>query len=110
MNAQNYSVAFSVAGFYVQHEIIDGDGNTVQRRESAFMPEEFALALCAQIQSGEVTSLQVLRSANGYYIGRTETSTGYPMPYSRDSVEYFMRKEDAQQALDSGTWTQRDHY
>ncbi|RKW19472.1 MAG: hypothetical protein D8H94_00850 [Cardiobacterium sp.] len=62
------------------------------------------------MQGGKITPLIVMRSRHGYYIGRAEVSTGYPMPYSRDSVEYFVRKEDAQQALDSGTWTQRDHY
>ena len=110
MNNPNYAIASSAAGFFIQRETVNADGNISHRRESAFLPEEFAQALLVQIQTGEVTPLQVLRSANGFYIGRAETSTGYPMPYSRDSVEYFMRKEDAQIALDAASWTQRDHY
>ena len=41
-----------------------------------------------------ISELQVLRSAAGYYIGRTENG----MPYSRES-DYFRNKDDAEWAL-----------
>tara|TARA_R110000796_G_scaffold247704_1_gene373581 strand:+ start:851 stop:1024 length:174 start_codon:yes stop_codon:yes gene_type:complete len=41
-----------------------------------------------------ISELQVLRSAAGYYIGRTENG----MPYSRSS-DYFRNKHDAEWAL-----------
>ena len=110
MNSQNYSIASSAAGFYIRHEIIDADGNISHRRESAFLPEREVREMLVWLQGGKITSLIVMRSRHGYYIGRAEVSTGYPMPYSRDSVEYYVRKEDAQLALDSGSWTQRAHY
>ncbi len=47
--------------------------------------------------------LQVLSSAAGYYIG-TDDDDG---PISRESVEYFKTKSDAQQALEDGAWSQR---
>ena len=110
MNSPNYSVASSTAGFYIQHEIIDADGNGNHRRESAFLTEREAQETLAALQGGKITPLIVMRSRHGYYLGRAEVSTGYPMPYSPESVEYFARKEDAQQALDTSSWTQRDHY
>ena len=110
MNSPNYSIASSAAGFYIQHEIIDADGNGNHRRESAFLTEREAQETLAALQGGKITPLIVMRSRHGYYIGRAEVSTGYPMPYSLESVEYFARKEDAQQALDTSSWTQRDHY
>ena len=110
MNNLNYAIASSAAGFYIQRELVDADGNVSHRRESAFLPEREAREMLAWLQGGKLTPLQVLRSRNGYYIGRAEMSSGYAMPASRESVEYFMRKEDAQQALDTSSWTQRDHY
>lgn len=55
-------------------------------------------------QFGFRLSLQVLQSANGYYLG-TEDNGG---PVSRESVEYFPSAEAAGQALSSGQWTQRE--
>jgi len=110
MNSPNYSIASSAAGFYIQHEIMDADGNGNHRRESAFLTEREAQETLAELQRGKITPLRVMRSRHGYYLGRAEVSTGYPMPYSRESAEYFARNEDAQLMLDSGTWTQRDHY
>jgi len=40
--------------------------------------------------SNNISELQVLKSAAGYYIGRTEDG----MPYSRESM-YFKTKEEA---------------
>lgn len=49
--------------------------------------------------------LQILKSAGGYYLG-TMDDTG---PVSRESEEYFDSSADAQAALDTGAWTQREH-
>lgn len=54
---------------------------------------------------GETRPLEVLRSAAGYYIGTQEDG----MPYSRDSQEYFASREEAQEALEEGTFTLRLH-
>lgn len=48
--------------------------------------------------------LQVCQSNAGHYIG-TYDDEG---PCSRESAEYFQTQEEAQQALDSGDWTQRE--
>lgn len=47
----------------------------------------------------QITELQVLRSAAGYYIGRM-CNEG---PYSRDSG-YYRERKDAQMALDIGEY------
>ena len=49
--------------------------------------------------------LQVLRSANGYYIG-TANDEG---PVSRESVEYWDSLQSASDALRNQHWTQRQH-
>ncbi|CIM47266.1 hypothetical protein [Escherichia coli] len=54
-------------------------------------------------QAGYTLPLQVLRSVCGYYIG-TQCDEG---PVSRESVEYYRDHEQAAQALENGTWTQR---
>ncbi|MFP9026055.1 hypothetical protein ACLI38_35460, partial [Pseudomonas aeruginosa] len=48
--------------------------------------------------------LQVLVSNAGFYIGTLDEEG----PASRESVEYYPSRELAQQALDNGTWTQRE--
>lgn len=48
--------------------------------------------------------LRVMQSAGGYYIG-TDTEEGGPC--SRESVEYFRNQTAAEQALVTGTWSQR---
>lgn len=50
--------------------------------------------------------LQVLQSGGGYYLGTFSDEEG---PVSRESQEYFRTWEDAEAALKSGAWTQRDH-
>ena len=45
--------------------------------------------------SDNISELQVLKSAAGYYIGRTEEG----IPYSRQS-DYFRTRESAQEHLD----------
>lgn len=47
--------------------------------------------------------LQVLRSANGFYIGTCDKEG----PVSRESVEYYPTRELAEEALFCSTWTQR---
>ena len=44
--------------------------------------------------SNNISELQVLKSAAGYYIGRTEDG----MPYSREST-YFRTSEEAKELL-----------
>lgn len=46
---------------------------------------------------------QVLRSAAGFYIGTFDDDG----PVSRESVEYWRKREAADQALSTGEWTQR---
>lgn len=48
--------------------------------------------------------LQILQSANGYYLG-TANDAG---PVSRESLEYWPSESDAQLALSSGEWTQNE--
>ncbi|MDE9535872.1 hypothetical protein [Xenorhabdus bovienii] len=47
--------------------------------------------------------LIVLRRRAGFYIGTIDEGT----PCSRESVEYFARREQAEFALKQGQWTQR---
>lgn len=51
--------------------------------------------------------LEALRSAAGWYLG-TRDSDG--APYSRESVEYWKSRDQAEAALSSSlSWTQRRH-
>ncbi|MDE9555619.1 hypothetical protein KKJ06_09275 [Xenorhabdus bovienii] len=47
--------------------------------------------------------LTVLRRRTGFYIGTMDEGE----PCSRESVEYFTRREQAEFALKQGQWTQR---
>ena len=47
--------------------------------------------------------LQVLRSANGFYIGTADDNG----PVSRESVEYWNTVQEAALALEKGNFTQR---
>jgi len=47
--------------------------------------------------------LQVLSSENGFYIGTCDEDG----PVSRESMEYFAGRDEAERALASGTWTQK---
>ncbi len=56
--------------------------------------------------SSKISELQVLKSAAGYYIGRTENG----MPYSRESG-YFRNKDDADWKLNYNlTQPEQDPY
>lgn len=56
-----------------------------------------------------VSKLQVLRSAAGYYIGRESLDEEFDVwvPYYRLSVEYYRTYDEAQEALDTKTFTER---
>jgi hypothetical protein len=54
--------------------------------------------------AGHRLPLEVLYSAAGFYIGTCLEG----MPYSRESAEYFRRREAAENALANDTWTQRE--
>lgn len=56
-----------------------------------------------------ISELKVMKSAAGFYIGRSITEMGFLMPYSRDSQEYYPTEEEAQRALSDNTYTRRDH-
>lgn len=60
------------------------------------------------LETGEF--LEVCKSAAGYYIGTLDYSLGYPIPNSRESVEYWPSHEKAEKALKENTWTQRANY
>ncbi|MDC9597828.1 hypothetical protein [Xenorhabdus anantnagensis] len=47
--------------------------------------------------------LTVLQTRACFYIGTIEGG----VPYSRESMEYFARREQAEFALKQGRWTQR---
>lgn len=60
----------------------------------------------AQIASaalGHPVPLEVCYSAAGFYLGTYVQAE----PYSRESVEYWRKREEAEAALASGRWTQR---
>jgi len=54
---------------------------------------------------GVTLPIQVIQSANGFYIGTMEEG----MPYSRESVEYWPSQEAAETAFTSGHWTQKKY-
>ncbi|CDL86332.1 hypothetical protein [Xenorhabdus cabanillasii] len=55
--------------------------------------------------AGQNLPLQVISSRAGYYIG-TMNEEG---PVSRESVEYFQSDKIASNALERGSWTQREY-
>lgn len=57
----------------------------------------------AWLYLGRALPLEILRSANGYYIGTSENRE----PVSRESIEYFSSHSKAETAMKEGTWTQR---
>ncbi|WP_353618367.1 hypothetical protein [Paracidovorax avenae] len=54
-------------------------------------------------QYGERFPLEVCRSQAGFYLG-TYSDSG---PFTRESVEYWRKREQAEKALATGNWTQR---
>lgn len=54
--------------------------------------------------TGQRLVLQVMKSAAGFYLG-TRDQEG--QPYTRESVQYWPKRDGADAALRSGHWTQR---
>ena len=63
----------------------------------------FSYGMLAHEYVGKLLPLQVLTSANGFYIGTIDEDG----PCSRESLEYFDDEKSANQALASGNWTQK---
>ena len=57
----------------------------------------------AYVFCGKRLELIVLKSNAGFYIGTADDDG----PCSRESVEYFHNKDDADASLASGDWTQK---
>ena len=55
-------------------------------------------------EARQVFDLEVCKSAAGYYLG-TRDEDGEPL--SRQSVEYWRKRDAAEAALLNGAWTQR---
>lgn len=58
-------------------------------------------------QYGRQKQLKVCQSAAGYYIGTLDLNTGAPV--SRQSLNYYSTPEEAQKALEDGSWKKRKH-
>ena len=58
---------------------------------------------------GQTLPLEIHKSAGGYYLGtyRFEEEMGCPMPYTRESNEYWRSQQLAEKALATGAWTQK---
>jgi hypothetical protein len=54
--------------------------------------------------AGEILPLKVCQSRAGFYIG---TTTELGEPFSRESAEYWAKRPQAENALQSGKWSQR---
>lgn len=65
---------------------------------------EMLNGLMASRYCGMNLPVQVLQSGSGFYIG---TADDLGSPVSRESLEYFVTKEAADEALVRGAWTQR---
>ena len=55
--------------------------------------------------TGETLPVQALKSAAGYYLGTLHEGA----PYSRESVEYWPARAEAEIAMETGRWTARRH-
>lgn len=58
---------------------------------------------------GKELPLKVYRSYAGFYIGTWDEENPEEGPCTRESEEYFRTREQAEAALTSGNWTQRQH-
>jgi hypothetical protein len=57
------------------------------------------------LQCGHQLELRVCQSAAGYYIG---TLDQHGAPFSRESQQYYVNHADAQLALETNTFTQKE--
>jgi hypothetical protein len=57
------------------------------------------------------SDLGVYESGAGFYIGTMyyDPAEGFPQPGSRESMEYYRTREEAEEAFANGTWTQRKY-
>jgi hypothetical protein len=55
------------------------------------------------------SDLGVYESGAGFYIGTMyyDPADGFPQPGTRDSMEYYPTREDAETAFKFNSWTQR---
>ncbi len=62
-------------------------------------------------ETGHQLPLIVMRSAAGYYLGtqRFDDEMEMTTPYTRESIEYWPTKEEAEKAMASGAWHQKPH-
>ena len=68
--------------------------------EPIFEPNQSIHDYCA---NGQVSKLKVMKSAAGYYIGRSLTDeNGTQVPYNRVSCGYYKTEREAESALESG--------
>lgn len=58
----------------------------------------------AKRDTGMLLELRTLKSQAGFYIGTLHDELG---PVSRESAEYFQTVQQAEEALATGSWTQR---
>ena len=58
---------------------------------------------------GKLLTLGVYQSAAGYYLGTQyfDNEIGREVPYTRESIEYWSTKCQAEWAMLCGTWTQK---
>ena len=57
--------------------------------------------------AGKAFPLEVCKSAAGFYLG-TLSEDG--APFTRESIEYWRKREQAEAALTSGRWTQKPNF
>lgn len=65
-------------------------------------PAKVGFGKLAADYCGRELPLSVLQTRNGFYIGTFDDG-----PCSRESCEYWSKREDAEMALITGRWTQR---
>ena len=53
---------------------------------------------------GNKIPLKICKSNAGFYLGTKDEGE----PFTRESIEYWKTKEEAEQALASNNWTQRE--
>lgn len=57
---------------------------------------------------GRKLPLQVCQSRSGFYLGTVDDHSMPPgEPFTRESEDYWQKREEAARALTAGAWTQR---
>jgi hypothetical protein len=77
----------------------------MQQTPATRVPPGTKTGQMARELGGKRLALQVLHSAAGFYLGTLDEDG---LPYSRESLEYWTYRHLAEDALDTGNWTQRD--